>query len=567
MRFKVELLGKLPFYGDILMNILIAEDPSAKTSCTNGRVILYNADYLKKHSEGERNYILMHEVMHILLLHCARAVTKDQALFNAAADVLVNAELKRLQSDMRRSGIAFSAPVEGIYAEVSPSETVENLYEKMLQDKRDYGDAESEQGSGGQREPGRGGQRNGGQTGQSNGGLFGQRSNGLFGQGSSWQSGQRSDGQTGQGSSWQTGQRSDEQTGQGSGGQRGQSNGGQFGQRSDRQTGQRSNGQTGQGEDGREEKGSGRMSESGQGGAAGANGVSAVRRLLNRLLGKGGRAKQKHDSPDARPADSPEYFPPQADSRERGVLRRDYESGLRLYTAPLPNDLVPGLAPQELEKEVEALLAHAAKIKERSPSGEYYISPGLYSLKAGTPLDWRRLLKQYLSEEEEKDETSYLTPDRRYLHTGMIVPGYGEREENPGAVWAFVDSSGSVSAEEMDSFLTQLLALVSGSRCRLSIAYWSSRVTDVYRGIAGEADIKASLPRHSGGTNINCVYDWIRENRPKADVFLILTDGYFGNLDKENPPPGLRRKTILVLSRNGARTPEMKKIGRIAGLK
>ncbi|MBR3644587.1 MAG: hypothetical protein IKN57_13920, partial [Parasporobacterium sp.] len=58
LRFKIELLGKLPFYGDILMNIVITEDSSVETSCTNGRIILYNPDYMNRHSTDEQNFIL-----------------------------------------------------------------------------------------------------------------------------------------------------------------------------------------------------------------------------------------------------------------------------------------------------------------------------------------------------------------------------------------------------------------------------------------------------------------------------------------------------------------------------
>ena len=137
MRFKMELLGKLPFYGDILMHVVMTEDKTVKTSCTNGRIILYNPAFLRELSVGEQNYVLMHEIMHILMLHCARGKGKEPGLFNAAADILANAELARLESSLHRAGIAFKAPVDRISAEVGPSETVENLYEMLKKDNQE----------------------------------------------------------------------------------------------------------------------------------------------------------------------------------------------------------------------------------------------------------------------------------------------------------------------------------------------------------------------------------------------------------------------------------------------
>ena len=75
-----------------------------------------------------------------------------------------------------------------------------------------------------------------------------------------------------------------------------------------------------------------------------------------------------------------------------------------------------------------------------------------------------------------------------------------------------------------------------------------------------------SIPLHSGGTDINCVYRWIRENRADPDVMLILTDGYFGRLNPQVFKPSLAKKTILVLNGEIAIDDDMKRIGKITRL-
>ena len=40
--FKMLLLRKMPFYGDLLTNIPIVSDPTIPTACTDGRTIRFN---------------------------------------------------------------------------------------------------------------------------------------------------------------------------------------------------------------------------------------------------------------------------------------------------------------------------------------------------------------------------------------------------------------------------------------------------------------------------------------------------------------------------------------------
>ena len=162
------------------------------------------------------------------------------------------------------------------------------------------------------------------------------------------------------------------------------------------------------------------------------------------------------------------------------------------------------------------------------------------------------------------DESSYLTPERKYLHMELIIPGCGTRNERIEQIWAFVDSSGSVSDEEMKNFLFQLRTIARSFGCVMNIAYWDTNVTEVYRNIRTAEEIESCLPNHSGGTDINCVYRWMRENRVKPDVMLILTDGYFGSPDDAVFIPNMKRKTILVIDNESAYDDGFKRIGKLA---
>ena len=225
------------------------------------------------------------------------------------------------------------------------------------------------------------------------------------------------------------------------------------------------------------------------------------------------------------------------------------------------------LTPQE----AAALEQHLRELVRQAAKGDPGMGPSLFlpreilALGQRKPLPWKRLLRDFLTEERD-DDASYATPERKYIHMDLILPGHGLTEGGVSEVWAFVDSSGSISGPEMEAFLSELYHLIKGLHCTLHIAYWDTSVTDVYRGVNTVKKLKESKPKHSGGTNINCVYQWIYENRVKPDVMLILTDGAFGTLRPEFRKNRLRKKTILVLSNEHMNHPDMREIGRVAVL-
>jgi len=117
----------------------------------------------------------------------------------------------------------------------------------------------------------------------------------------------------------------------------------------------------------------------------------------------------------------------------------------------------------------------------------------------------------------------------------------------------------------MNEFLAQLYRLVKDFHCEMNICYWDTQVTDVYRKIRGEKHILECQPHHSGGTDINCVFNWMAENRVRPDILLILTDGFFGQVSPVNQKRLRPRDTVLVIS-NDSESPAYQKIGKVGRL-
>ena len=72
------------------------------TACTDGFNCYYGADYFEKQSDSDGRGLIMHEKLHIVLIHLPRMkklFEKSHTLANAAADFAVNALIKKLEKD------------------------------------------------------------------------------------------------------------------------------------------------------------------------------------------------------------------------------------------------------------------------------------------------------------------------------------------------------------------------------------------------------------------------------------------------------------------------------------
>ena len=422
-RFKMDLLRKMPFYGDIVMRLPFVENTAIPTARTDGGKIEYNPKFLSSLPRGQRNFVLMHETFHILLFHCKRQGERNNKLWNTAADIIVNSMLMNLMNSMKAASIPFELPIGGIFIGVGAGETVENLYEKLVADNENVSEYSKK--------------------------VIVRKSN-------IWNNNKPVE-------------------------------------------------------------------------------IVAPDDIVMR---------------DAEIIDSDTVF----DSTGEIPLKKS-------------GDGIDGNAEGDVglsEHMIRQIIRESASAN-RSGIGSYFVPNQLFGLVESKRIKWKTLLRDFFVE-ELSDEASYTTPERKYIHMDLILPGYGQSDEKIEEIWAFVDSSGSIGKNEMEQFLTQLYRIAKEFKCVFNICYWDTRVTDVYKKILREEDILKSIPMHSGGTDINCVYRWLKDNKVRPDIMLILTDGYFGPLDRKLFIPSLGKKTILVLSGSVQVNDDMKRIGKITRL-
>jgi predicted metal-dependent peptidase len=86
---RTQLLLSQPFFGTLCVRLKTLPGP-VPTMETNGRVILYNPEFVEELTLAELEATIAHEAMHCALGHHCRRGERDPRLWNEAADLAIN---------------------------------------------------------------------------------------------------------------------------------------------------------------------------------------------------------------------------------------------------------------------------------------------------------------------------------------------------------------------------------------------------------------------------------------------------------------------------------------------
>ena len=93
LQSRMRLLCTNGFYGLLLMHVTFSLDETLDTAATDGERIYFGPEFLDSISDAELDFVIMHEIMHVVLQHLARKGERDMERFNIAADIVVNSEI------------------------------------------------------------------------------------------------------------------------------------------------------------------------------------------------------------------------------------------------------------------------------------------------------------------------------------------------------------------------------------------------------------------------------------------------------------------------------------------
>ncbi len=135
-KIKRKLLVKYPTFGSIIANLDFQPSNSIDTAGTDGKVLLYNPDFLNNLNENQQIFLFAHEVCHVAFDHIFRSEGKDKDSWNTAADAVTNALLVQ-------DGLTMIDGVVNIPEAINYD--VEEMYNKLLKEKQQSQGASSSQ--------------------------------------------------------------------------------------------------------------------------------------------------------------------------------------------------------------------------------------------------------------------------------------------------------------------------------------------------------------------------------------------------------------------------------------
>lgn len=178
---------------------------------------------------------------------------------------------------------------------------------------------------------------------------------------------------------------------------------------------------------------------------------------------------------------------------------------------------------------------------------------------------WNRYLRRFLTD-ALSDENSYDTPNKKYLPYDLILPGMGVFEQALGDIHLMVDTSGSISSEELNNIFSEAVTIAAECRATLSLTLWHTEAYHTIREVEPEDFLEETkkLPFKAGGTDISCVYKMLEETKDKSTAYVIFTDGCF---DIPQVSTKLRRKTILGLTETIGYDRKLETLGKIVSIR
>ena len=216
------------------------------------------------------------------------------------------------------------------------------------------------------------------------------------------------------------------------------------------------------------------------------------------------------------------------------LLRKDQEGDGEQGSEPLPEGFdkhdwdgaseMDAEEIRELAREIDEAVRQGALVAGKMGSGG---ALGLEELLQ-PQIDWREALREFIQTTcAGSDYSTYSKPNRRYLSSGIYMPS--GISEQVGELVLAIDTSGSIGKKELAAFLSEVKEIcdtVHPDGVRL--LYWDTKVCRDEKYDTHELDniVNSTKPDGGGGTDVECVTDYIRDNNINAQAAIVLTDGH-----------------------------------------
>ena len=142
-------------------------------------------------------------------------------------------------------------------------------------------------------------------------------------------------------------------------------------------------------------------------------------------------------------------------------------------------------------------------------------------------VDWREVLREFVQTTcAGNDYSTYARPNRRLMSQGIIMPS--GISEQVGELVLAIDTSGSIGQRELTAFLSEVKGICDTVKPdKVRLLYWGCSVVGDESYDMHELDrlITSTKPRGGGGTDVNCVTEYMADEGIKPQACIVITDG------------------------------------------
>ena len=150
-------------------------------------------------------------------------------------------------------------------------------------------------------------------------------------------------------------------------------------------------------------------------------------------------------------------------------------------------------------------------------------------------LRWKELLRDFVSSNTFFTDYSFAPPDRRFTDSPYILPAENTySEDTVQDIWFCVDTSASISDEELAYLYTEVMNVVNEVKgCSGLFSFFDAEVTEPVE-FSRLNDFDKVEPVGGGGTSFQAIFDYMAEKMRNhlPNALVILTDGVAPDVDE-----------------------------------
>ena len=208
------------------------------------------------------------------------------------------------------------------------------------------------------------------------------------------------------------------------------------------------------------------------------------------------------------------------------------------------------------EQDITEAIRNAQTIQQLSNSGSQTAGGGAGNTqidiinKYKAPIQsWKAVMRDMVRKVTQT--RSFARINNRLAAARVIAPSVKNQLINSDIIFA-IDVSGSMRGKPMTDTINEIVSLSRSTPIvNMRVIYWDAEVMNdiLVRNSNSLASQSSTFSfKGGGGTNINCVYDYIMEKQYKPNGIVYLTDGY---VDGNKFYTQNNCKNVVILTYNG----------------